>query len=62
MAKLTIPLEGQEQNALQNLARIEKRDVRMQAALLIRQSLERLGLIEPVAIPATDECEAQSGQ
>ena len=50
MAKLTIPLEGYEQNALQNLARVEKRDIRMQAALLIRQSLEQLGLLQPIQL------------
>ena len=55
MAKLTIPLEGYELDALQDLARVEKRDIRMQAALLIRQALEQLGLLQPVQLNKSDE-------
>ncbi|MCB0210755.1 MAG: hypothetical protein KDJ52_15555 [Anaerolineae bacterium] len=50
MAKLTIPLEGKEQEALSILAQMEKRDVRMQAALMLRQSLEKLGLLQPIRL------------
>lgn len=45
-----IPLSPDEQEAIVKLAQIERRAPRDQAALLIRQSLERLGLLPPVKL------------
>ncbi len=47
MTKLYVPLEKDERKALVNLASREKRDARLQAALFIRQGLERAGLLQP---------------
>ncbi len=45
MSRVMIPLEDDEREALLNLAQCEKRDPRQQAALLVRESLERRGLL-----------------
>jgi hypothetical protein len=47
MTRLMIQLDGLERSALTTLAELERRDPRQQAALLIRQQLERLGLLQP---------------
>jgi len=45
MGRLTIPLDDNEKNALFVLAKREYRDPRSQAALLIREALQNLGLL-----------------
>ena len=52
MPIVKIILEESERDALQMLARGEKRDPRAQAALLIRAQLEYLGLLSRAPIPA----------
>ncbi|MCB8950353.1 MAG: hypothetical protein H6653_20280 [Ardenticatenaceae bacterium] len=47
MRRLTINLLDEERQALYSLAKQERRDIRGQAALLIRQELQRLGLLLP---------------
>lgn len=47
MAKVIIYLREQELTALNDLAQREYRAPKAQAALIIRQELERLGLIPP---------------
>jgi len=46
MAKIVIFLIPQERDALIELAKREFRDPRSQAAFIIRQTLERYGLLE----------------
>ncbi len=48
--RINVTLLESEREALYRLARIERRDTRGQAAVLIRQELERLGLL-PVRSP-----------
>jgi hypothetical protein len=52
MARITLSLEVPEKDALIKLAIRELRDPRAQAALIIRQDLERRGLLTP---PASQE-------
>ncbi len=47
LTKVYVPLSETERKALIQLGLSEKRDPRQQAALLIRQQLERLGLLQP---------------
>lgn len=47
MLRMTINIEPDERDALIKLARQQHRDFRQQAALLVRQRLEQLGLIQP---------------
>jgi hypothetical protein len=49
------PLEIDEAKALVSLALKEKRTPRAQAAFLIRQSLERLGLLSPIGLSSQQE-------
>ncbi len=52
--RLTFTLQKDEKDALRILAAREYRDYRAQAALIIRQELERRGLLaqlEPPALP-----------
>lgn len=46
MTRITITLNEQEKSALRALSEIEFRDPRQQAALIIRQELERRGLLD----------------
>lgn len=48
LTKVYVPLNEIERKALIQLGIAEKRDPRQQAALLIRQQLERLGLLQPI--------------
>lgn len=48
-------LDKDEKSALLNLAWKERRDPRQQAALLIRQQLERLGLLPATPTPPKQE-------
>ncbi len=50
MARFTIKLSEVERAALVKLAEDEQRDPRVQATLLVRESLERRGLL-PVKTP-----------
>lgn len=45
--RIYIPLDSIERQALARLGELEHRDPRQQAALLIRQQLEKLGLLQP---------------
>ena len=45
MAKIIVYLGEQERNALHQLAQLEMRVPRAQAALIIRQELARLGML-----------------
>lgn len=45
MTTIPVPLLPSERNALKVLARNERRDVRAQAAMLIRNELTRRGLL-----------------
>ncbi len=47
MTWIAVTLQDEEKTALRELARREKREAKQQAALLIRQQLERLGLLPP---------------
>jgi len=49
--KIFVPLDKVELSALAKLAEREKRDLRAQAAMLIKQGLEHLGLLQQ---PASD--------
>jgi hypothetical protein len=55
MAKVIIYLRDNEATALNDLAQREYRAPKAQAALIIRQELERLGMIEasPASVQAT---------
>ena len=48
MPILKIVLDVDERNALGQLAEVEKRDPRSQAAFIIRRELEELGLLSPI--------------
>jgi hypothetical protein len=45
MTRITVTLKSSERDALHILAQQEYRDIRAQAALIIRQELERRGLL-----------------
>lgn len=45
MSRITVWVEDDEHEALIEFARIEKRDPRSQAAMIIREFLERRGLL-----------------
>jgi hypothetical protein len=47
MRRITISLLDEERKALHLLAKQERRDIRDQAALMIRQRLELEGYLEP---------------
>lgn len=51
MTKITIPLELDEEKALGEFARQEKRDPRQQAAMLLRIALEQSGYLQPIKAP-----------
>ena len=51
MDRFFLRLETSETNALHQLAKHERRDIREQAVLLIRRELERRGLLEPETLP-----------
>lgn len=56
MQRLNIKLTGDEVKALYAVAEREHRELPQQAAWLIRQSLERLGLLQPTpTIPTKQE-------
>jgi len=49
MSRVTITLQEAEKSALLALSEREKRDPRRQAALIIRQALEKGGWLQPEA-------------
>jgi hypothetical protein len=61
MARMMIPLEIDEKQAIISLADKEKRDPRQQAALLIRRQLEKMGLL-PAAAPTGQPLPVKAGQ
>lgn len=54
MTKLFVRLDDQTFNALRRVARAEYRDFRQQAGLLIKESLEKRGLLEPAIQSKTE--------
>ncbi len=60
MRGMYLPLSNDERDALVQLAEREKRDPRQQAALLIRQALERLGLLRPAPTTSNPIQETQN--
>lgn len=61
MDRLQVGLESWERAALRRLARTERRELEAQAAVLIRQGLERSGVLRTVR-PVQHEEKAQSGE
>lgn len=64
MHRTTVNLEPNEHDALWLLCKLERRAPELQAALLIRQQLERLGLLEPLArtrLPESTEGRERQG-
>ncbi len=59
--RIFVPLEAWEREALKALAAREKRDLRQQAALLLRESLEQRGLL-PVNAPSADTTKQEATQ
>jgi len=59
MARITITLYSDEQEALLALARRERRDPREQAALCIRRELERRGLLRTLVELSESDAIAQ---
>ena len=57
--KIYVPLEPIERRSLNALAERERRDVRDQAAIIIRRELERLGYIQPLHIEVTNDLQPQ---
>lgn len=57
--RITIPLEQGEKSALMKLAKTELRDPRQQAAFIIRQALERAGMVDPTP-PTTQKNKPES--
>lgn len=57
MIRLVVPITIEERDALVQLAYAERRHPRAQAALILRQSLERAGYLQPQRPPlaANDE-------
>ena len=53
MRRFYIVLSEEERTALQTMADQERRDPRMQAALLVRQGLEQAGLVQGLSLAAT---------
>ena len=51
MARIMLTIETDERDALIELARREKRDARAQGAMLLRESLERRGLLPSSDLP-----------
>jgi hypothetical protein len=52
MSRITISLQADEYGALRELSERERRNPRDQAALLVRESLQRLGLLSAESRPA----------
>lgn len=48
MTQIVVPLESWERAALRRLARMERREPEMQAAVLLRQALEEAGVLRTV--------------
>ena len=61
MARVTVTLKISERDALVTLAEREKRDPRAQAALIIREALERRGLLPVNADAPMQRDAAQTG-
>ena len=62
MNRLMVPLLQDERQALLALADRERRDPRQQAAILIRQELERLGLVpspQPLDVASANDGQAK---
>ena len=59
MGKLTIELNSKEIEALQRLARTERRNSRAQAEIIVRRALERAGLLLDDRPPASVDMAAE---
>jgi hypothetical protein len=62
MAKIMIDLELPEREALITLAQRERRDPRDQAALFVRDGLQRAGLLPTDTTPPTTQITAQGAE
>ena len=62
MTRITISLRDQEKTALRALAEKEFRDPRAQAALIIRQELERRGFLHADAAPPAEDPKPNKGE
>jgi len=58
LRRITVTLAADERDALRLLAQQERRDARLQAAVIIRRELERRGLL-PADMAAADAYPAQ---
>lgn len=58
--RIYVPLDASERQALARLGELERRDPRAQAAILIRQALESLGLLQPIQPANIPHPEAQN--
>jgi len=54
MTRVTLLLDRLEREALEQLSRRERRDLRNQAAVIVRRELERLGLLQNETAPTVD--------
>lgn len=54
MPRVTLSITEEEREALVSLARKERRDPRAQAAIEIRNALERAGYLAPSTAPAIE--------
>ena len=55
MTQIVVPLESWERAALRRLARIERREPEMQAAVLLRRALEEAGVLRTYRIETAQE-------
>lgn len=62
MARIWVTLQEEERQALRAMAQRERRDVRAQAALMIRRELERQGLLPAQAHFQSAEQQRKKGQ
>ena len=62
LTRITVTLTTQERDALRALAEKELRDTRAQAALIIREELQRRGLLEAAPVPIPPEVKPQGMQ
>lgn len=57
MTQIVVPLESWERAALRRLARIERREPEMQAAVLLRRALEEAGVLRTYRAETTPEAD-----
>ena len=62
LTRLTVTLRTDERDALRTLAEWEFREPRAQAALIIREELQRRGLLKATPAPAPPDVQPQGVQ